>query len=72
MSEGIVPGRGDIELGPLLTKIHDLFDDVIIIMEVDMKNPVNGIEQKEGIEFIRRLIQDLKREMRLNEYHSHF
>jgi sugar phosphate isomerase/epimerase len=72
MSEGIVPGRGDIEWGSLLTKIHDLFDDVIIIMEVDMKNPVNGIEQKEGIEFIRRLIQDLKREMRLNEYHSHF
>lgn len=72
MSEGIVPGRGDIELGPLLTKIHDLFDDVIFIMEVDMKNPANGIEQKEGIEFIRRLIQDLKRGMRLNEYHSHF
>ena len=42
MSEGIVPGRGDIELGPLLTKIHDLFDDVIIIMEVDMKNPVKS------------------------------
>jgi sugar phosphate isomerase/epimerase len=72
MSEGIVPGRGDIEWVPLLKKICDLFDDVIIIMEVNMKNPVNGIEQKEGIEFIRRLIQDLKRGMRLNEHHSHF
>lgn len=62
MSEGLIPGKGDINWEILLKKICNTYDKVIFIMETNMKNPSDAIEQKNGINFIREVVQSLNEE----------
>ncbi len=59
MSEGLVPGYGDIKWKEFFKKILELYDEVTLVMEVTMKDPQNGIEQEESIKFTRNLIQNI-------------
>ena len=62
MSEGLIPGSGDINWEILLTKIYKTYDNVTFIMETNMLNPSNAIEQKKGIDFIREVMRSLNKE----------
>lgn len=61
-SEGLVPGKGSIQWKPLVKKILDTCENPVFILEVNMKDPQIGVEQKKGIEFISAVTREVEKE----------